>query len=139
MLADGLYSCASWPDCALKNYMHQFDHRVRRQLGSSAMDKGDYSEVKELITSNSNCATNSPFDGDSLAFYGSAKDDSFQKVCHTRQLHSIFSLIYASSLSSNFNDMKPALSTCLFDSFLRVVIFEVSEKMGSRMVQTDMN
>lgn len=44
------------------------------------MDKSDYSEVKELITTNSNCPTNSPFDGDSVVFYGSAKDDSFQKV-----------------------------------------------------------
>lgn len=45
------------------------------------MDKSDYSEVKELITTNSNCPTNnSHFDGDSVVFYGAAKDDSFQKV-----------------------------------------------------------
>lgn len=44
------------------------------------MDKSDYSEVKELITTNSNCPTNnSHFDGDSVVFYGAAKDDSFQK------------------------------------------------------------
>ncbi|KAG0588539.1 hypothetical protein KC19_2G249900 [Ceratodon purpureus] len=48
------------------------------------MDKGDYSEVKELITTNSNSATYSPFDGDSGAFYSSAKDDSFQKGGYLR-------------------------------------------------------
>lgn len=46
------------------------------------MDKGDYSEVKELITSNSNRSTNSLFDGDSVVFYGSTKDESFPKVQH---------------------------------------------------------
>lgn len=51
------------------------------------MDKGDYSEVKELITTNSNCATNSPFDGDSVTFYGAAKDDSFHKVSEALQSH----------------------------------------------------
>lgn len=44
------------------------------------MDKGDYSDVKELISNNTNCGT-SPFDGDSAVFYaGSNKDDSLQKV-----------------------------------------------------------
>jgi len=50
-------------------------------LGCSEMDKSDYSEVKELITTNSNCPTsNSLFDGDSVVFYGSTKDDSVPKV-----------------------------------------------------------
>ncbi|XP_024394940.1 uncharacterized protein [Physcomitrium patens] len=48
------------------------------------MDKGDYSEVKELITSNSNRSTNSLFDGDSVVFYGSTKDESFPKGGYPR-------------------------------------------------------
>lgn len=72
------------------------------------MDKGDYSEVKELITTNSNCATNSPFDGDGVTFYGAAKDDSFHKVSDALQSHPTCSLIHPSLLPFNAIDVHVA-------------------------------
>lgn len=89
VLADGQQCTAiSRPVCGVKNKLEIIFFRWSRStifiLSLSPlwtiMDKSDYSEVKELITSSSsNCptATNSPFDGD---FYGSAKDDSFQST-----------------------------------------------------------
>lgn len=53
----------------------------------SEMDEGDYSKVKELITSKSNRSTNSLFDGDSVVFYGSAKDESFPRVQYASKSH----------------------------------------------------
>lgn len=59
---------------------------------SSEMDKGDYSDVKELISNNTNCGT-SPFDGDSAVFYaGSNKDDSLQKVSINNMSRLVFLL-----------------------------------------------
>ncbi|XP_024399905.1 uncharacterized protein [Physcomitrium patens] len=68
------------------------------------MEKSDYSEVKELITSNSNCPTNSPFDGENSVVCGSAQDEAFPKGGHLRSFRKIGAEV------GNRNDLKAAFT-----------------------------